>query len=251
MTPADFPHVGAALMSFAYPAVLGLADRPRGADRLDLAADQRARRPADGPRRPILGPGVGDRPGPGRIGPRPDPGGRDRDPGRPAAIERAPDQAGAHQHRALRRYLQQHDQPARRRYALRRLDEGDRSLPRDPQGRCLRPDLLRQQRAALGPVDRRPFGDSLRTAVHEAGERPLLDDGHDDRQDAHGLQGDPGIPRGGGPHDHPGLRRRERRPVRRQGRGDRAEPSRRTTSRSTRSTFRIGTFRRRSRTSRR
>ncbi len=189
--PRIFSSDGATRMSFAYPAVLVLLIVPvlliawvwrRTSGRVALPMDHGGQ---------PSGRGWAIASGPGRVGPGPDPGGGDRDPGRPAAIERPADQAGAHQHRVLRRYLQQHDQPARRRHSLRRLDEGDRSLPRHPQGRRVRLDVLRQQRAPLGPVDQRSLGDPLRTAVHEAGERPALDEGHDDRQGAPGLQGDP------------------------------------------------------------
>ena len=228
-------------MSFAYPSVLALLVVPGAAPCVGLAARERAAGAAVRSRRPARGRGWAVGSGPGRVAAGPDPGRGHRAPGRTAAVERAAEQAGAYEYRILRRRLEQHD---RRRWATARattrsmkaIDE----LPRHPQGRCLRADVLRQQRAALGAADQRSLGDSLRAAVHEARERPALDGRHDDRQGPPGLQGDLDQPRGGRPHDHPGFRRRELRLERRQRRDDRPDAESGATSSSTRSTSPTG-----------
>ena len=185
----DRERLDACAMSFAYPLVLLAAGRARGAARLGLAARQAGA---------LVLPFDHGRPGSGRgwrVAAR---------PGRVAAGAAAgrrrssswPGRSGSSEPKTKRALTNiefcvdvsgSMTAPVRRRQPLRRGDEGDRRVPRLPQGRRVRPDVLRQQRAALGAADDRRLGDPLRAAVHAAGERAALVRRHRDRQGAAGV----------------------------------------------------------------
>ena len=70
----------------------------------------------------------------------------------------APKEKRAHQHPVLRRHLRLDDGEVRQRQSLRRRDARDQRLPRLPQGRRVRADLLRRQLPALGAAHERSVG---------------------------------------------------------------------------------------------